>query len=188
MSIIWFCCPAFSTRERLPKNARGDLMQATYAAFCCSTYRRRTVQCGAWPEPVAILKRQFEQRGIPEAAIVMPPQICRTTDNVGVALRDWLKGRESTSLIVLGREFHGRYDRRVLNAELPSVEASKIKFAVLRTGVDENNWWQSREGIQLVFQNYAALAFEWWNGPAPACKPAWTLKEYESNLPALTDN
>jgi hypothetical protein len=125
---------------------------------------------------------------VPPAAIVVPPEPCHTTWDAAHALQLWLHKRPETRLIVADRLLRGRYDRRIFNAVLDARQAAGLQFRAMRSGVDENNWWHSREGIQLVFQNYAALAFDWWNGQSEQCKTPWTLEDFENGLPAPRDN
>lgn len=145
----------------------------------------RAVRCGAWPDPATSLRRQLLNRGLPSSAIIVLPQQCRTTSEAADALRPWLADRPAVRLMILGREFRGRADRRIFGSALDVRQSANLEFAAVHGGVDANNWWQSREGIQLVFQNYAALAFEWWNGQSTACRPAWTLAEFEQSLPQV---
>jgi hypothetical protein len=148
----------------------------------------RAVRCGAWPDRATTLRRTFAQRGVPPTAIIVPPGPCRTSWDVAHAVQLWLQNRPETRLIVMDRLLRGRYDRRIFNAVLDAPQAARLQFMAMRSGVDENNWWQSREGIQLVFQNYAALMFDWCNGQSEHCRDPWTLEEFESSLPTPTDH
>lgn len=144
----------------------------------------RGVACGAWIDPAGALRDDLIKRGVPASAIVVPPQICRTTWDAADAIGEWLKDRPPTQLLIIGPEFRGRTNRLIFNSVLSNEQSANIEYAAMRGGVDESNWWQSREGIQMVFQNYATLAFDWWNGKPKTCKPAWTLAEFERSLPA----
>jgi len=147
----------------------------------------RAVQCRAWPDRATALRRDLAHRGVPPAAIVAPPELCRTTWDAAHAIQVWLQKRPETRLIIVDLLWRGRYDRRIFNTVLDSRQAADLQFTAMRAGIDENNWWRSREGIQLVFQNYASLAFDWWNGESEQCKGPWTLEEFENSLPAPRD-
>ncbi len=144
----------------------------------------RGVACGAWTDPAISLRADLVKRGVPESAIVLLPNICRTTWDAASAVGDWLDDRRPTRLVIVGPEFRGRSNRLIFDSVLQKQQATRIEFAAVSDGIDQDNWWQSREGIQLVFQNYATLAFDWCGGKPKACKPAWTLAEFEKSLPA----
>lgn len=144
----------------------------------------RGVRCGAWPDRATALRRELERLGVPARAIVVPPEPCRTTWDAAQAMKRWLQNRPETRLIVVGRLMRGRYDRRIFNAVLDARQAADLQFTAARGGIDENNWWHSREGIQWIFQSYASLAFDWFGGHAEQCREPWTLEEFENSLPA----
>jgi hypothetical protein len=123
---------------------------------------------------------------VPSAAVILLPGPCRTTRDAAAAIRLWLEDRPKTRMLVLGRLLRGRCDRQVFNSVLDAQQSEGVEFAAIHTGVDQGNWWKSREGILLIFQNYAALAFNGWNGPSQPCRPAWTLEEFENSLPTLS--
>lgn len=148
----------------------------------------RAVRCGAWPDRAVGLRRKLTERGVPESAIVVPPEPCRTSREAAHALQNWLQGRPDTRLIVVDRLLRGRYDRRIFESILGAPRIADVRFMAMRGGVDENNWWHSREGIQLIFQNYAMLAFDWFNGDSAQCRGAWTLEEFEQSLPRPVAN
>jgi hypothetical protein len=148
----------------------------------------RAVRCGAWPDRATELRRDLEQRGVPPTAIVVPPGPCRTSRDAAETLRIWLQNRPATRLIVMDRLLRGRYDRRIFNAVFDTRQAAGLQFTAMRTGIDENNWWQSREGIQMIFQNYAALVFDGCSGQSEQCRDPWTMEEFERSLPLPRDN
>ena len=143
-------------------------------------------RCGAWSDWATALRRDLEKRGIAPGAIVVLPDECRTSWDAAESLQPWLEKRPETRLIVLERLMRGRHDWRILNSVLGGRQVANLQFSAIRGGIDENNWWQSREGIQLVFQNYAALAFDWCNGQSEQCGKPWTLEEFEHSLPPPT--
>ncbi len=132
----------------------------------------------------ASLRRDLARRGVPAAAIVVPPEPCRTTWEAAHAIQRWLQRRPETRLIIVDVLWRGRYDRRIFNTVLDTRQAADLQFTAIRGGIDENNWWHSREGIQLLFQNYTSLAFDWWNGESKQCEGQWTLEDFENSLPA----
>ena len=148
----------------------------------------RAVYCRAWPGRATALRGDLIQHGVPPSAIVVPPEPCRTTWDAAHALQHWLQNRPETRLILVDRLLQGRDDRRIIDSVLDARQTAGLQFIAMRGGFDENNWWHSREGIQLVFQNYAALVFDWWNGESEQCKGAWTLEEFENSLPSPKDN
>jgi len=148
----------------------------------------RAIQCGASPDRATALRRDLAGRGVPAAAIVAPPELCRTTWDAAHAIQLWLQKRPDTRLIIVDFLWRGRYDRRIFNAVLDSRQAANLQFSAIREGIDEKNWWHSRECIQLVFQNYASLAFDWWNGESEQCTGPWTLEDFENSLPAPRDH
>lgn len=147
----------------------------------------RAVRCGAWSDRATTLRRDLENRGIPPAAIVVPPGEVRTTWDAARTLQPWLEKRPETRLIVLERLMRGRHDWRIFNSVLGGRKVADLQFSAIRGVIDEDNWWRSREGVQTVFQNYAALGFDWWNGQAEPCKNPWTLEEFENSLPPPTE-
>jgi len=147
----------------------------------------RAVRCGAWPDRATELRGDLEQRGVPPEAIVVPPGECRTSWDAAESLQLWLEQRPKMRLIILERLLRGRHDRRILSTVLGGQQAAGLQFSAMRSGIDENDWWQSREGIQTVFQSYAALAFDWCNGRSEQCRNPWTLGEFENSLPPPTD-
>jgi hypothetical protein len=147
----------------------------------------RAVRCGAWPDRATALRRALAERGVPAAAIVVPPEPCRTSWDAAHAIQHWLQNRPDTRLIIEDRLLRGRYDRRIFDSVLDARQAADLQFTAVRSGVDENNWWQSREGIQLVFQNYVAIAFDWCHGESEQCSSPWTLEDFENSLSRPAD-
>jgi len=148
----------------------------------------RGVSNGIWPDLATSVRAELARRGVPPSSIVVLPTPSRTGWEAADTLHDWLKDRPDTRLIVMVREFHGRCDRRVFDLVLGGRRLAGLQFETVRGGIDETNWWHSREGIQLVFQNYVALMFDWWNGPSKPCKKPWTLEDFEKSLPAPTES
>jgi hypothetical protein len=148
----------------------------------------RAVRCRAWPDRATELCRDLARLGVPAAAIIVPPEPCRTSWDAAHAIQHWLQKRPETRLLVMDRLLRGRYDRRIFNTVLDARQAAALQFTALRSGVDENNWWHSREGIQLIFQNYGELAFDWCSGQSEPCKDPWILEDFERSLPAPTDH
>lgn len=144
----------------------------------------RSVQCGAWPDFESSARTVLRQRGLSDQAIVFLDGESRTSWDAARALAKWLESRPGLRLDVLCQRFRGRYERTVFGNVLSPEAMEQLHFSAVWSDVDETNWWNDREAIQLVFQNYARLFFIWLNGESQADTGPWTLQQYEQSLPS----
>jgi hypothetical protein len=143
----------------------------------------RSEQCGAWPHFDIAIGDYLKSRGIADSSIVVLPGPSRTSFEAGRVLAQWLAARPTSRLDVLCRPLDGRYERQVLGTVLPREAFAQFHFSATEDRIDATNWWHDREGIQMVFQSYVQLAYITLHGETHSALPAWTLEQYEQNLP-----
>jgi hypothetical protein len=143
----------------------------------------RSERCGAWPRCDVAISNYLKSRGLADSAIVVLRGPSRTSWDAGRALAPWLAVRPTLHLDVACRPLGGRYEKAVLAAVLPRDEFAQLHFGATEDRFDETNWWHDREGIQMVFQSYVQLAYIAIHGETHSALPAWTLAQYEQNLP-----
>ncbi len=143
----------------------------------------RAVRAGALPELTTVVRRELAARGVPVEMITVLPGPSHDAWDAARSLQAWLRGREDIRLIVLCPRFRGREERRIMETVLPTDEAVAVSYAAPQGPIDENNWWRSREGIQILFSDYVRLAFVVCNGESPPCVGQWTMEQFERRLP-----
>ena len=143
----------------------------------------RGVRCGAWPDYETVVRRYLQAKGISAAAITFVPGSSRNSWDAARALGNWCGSRKPARLEILCEQFRGRYERHIFAAAFPGEMAGQLHFVTAAGHIDASRWWCDREGIQVVFQNYARLAFVALNGEAKSGGEEWTFDQYEQSLP-----
>jgi hypothetical protein len=142
----------------------------------------RGERSGAWPDYESAVRADLKGRGIAERSIVFVPGPSRNSWEAAHALGQWLSDRPMPRLDVLCPRFRGRYERHVFATVLPSDVVAGLHFAAAAGRIDETNWWEEREGIQMVFQGYVELVFIALNGEPQQSGQEWTFEQYERSL------
>ena len=148
----------------------------------------RAVRSAGFHDQQTIVRGELAAKGVPAGAVEVLPGPGHNAWGAADSLDRWLRGHPDARLVVPCERFRGRCEQRIMATVLPPTDAAQLSFAAVPgSAVDEANWWQSREGIQIVFQNYIRLAAIACNGRPPDCAGTWTVEEFEESLPKATD-
>ncbi len=143
----------------------------------------RSVKVGAWPDFETAARRALRRRGLADSAIVFIAGENRTSWDAARSLERWLAGHGNARLDMLCQPLRGRYERSVFASVLTERAMQQLHFCAAAGPIDESNWWQSREGIQVLFQNYARLGFLIFNGESVTATDQWNYEQFEESLP-----
>jgi len=98
-------------------------------------------------------------RGVPSEAIELIGHDCHNTFHEAEALRGFLQTSPETRVLVVTSSFHTRRVRWTMRRVLGDQSAQVVVVSAPEDGVSPHDWWQSRQGFQLVAAEYCKLAF-----------------------------
>ena len=143
----------------------------------------RLVQYGILPPGHELARHELRERGVPDDAIVVLPEVAREEWKPYQSLDGWMTKQPEAHVLVLADRYGSRNLRYVLDRTLGS-QASRVSIRALADRrYDETNWWQSRKGIKSTCTAYLALLYAWINGPPTTFyEDTWDPDHYEKQL------
>jgi uncharacterized SAM-binding protein YcdF (DUF218 family) len=131
-----------------------------------------------------LIARDLETRGVPTTAIVGFPQQANNTREEAQALRDLVRQRGWSRVLVVTSNYHARRARYIFSKVFPP-QVAVLVIAARDRDFDPDRWWETRQGTKIFFletTGYLAAIWDFWNGdragapsnisPVPASTPA----------------
>ncbi len=108
-----------------------------------------------------LMRRDLEQRGVPDSAIVPYPRPVGNTREEAEALRKLAIERGWRHVLVVTSNYHTRRTHFIFNRVWPK----DFDFRVISahdTDFDPDSWWRTREGLKLVFHETLGIVVAAW--------------------------
>ena len=119
-----------------------------------------------WPSETETTLEILAARGVPRDSVLMLDfaggGVASTFDEA-VRLRDYLRDKPGTSVIVVTNSYHTRRARWTLERALGDLPVTIIMAGAPHPEFDETNWWRSEIGMILVFEEYVKFFHTWMN-------------------------
>lgn len=146
-----------------------DNLQGDRASRAAELYRAhwapRVVASGRPLRPYIsipdLMRRDLEQRGVPESAIVTYPRPVGNTREEAEALRQLAVERGWRHVLVVTSNFHTRRSHFIFARVWPHDYDFRV-ISAHDSGFDPDSWWRSREGVKLVFHEALGLVVAAW--------------------------
>ncbi|MBI3404294.1 MAG: YdcF family protein [Acidobacteria bacterium] len=140
--------------ERATKAA--DLFRERWAAH--------VIASGRYIRPYATIAdleaRDLAEHGVPQEAIVHFPNYAENTREEALAIRNLLRQRGWTRVIVVTSASHSRRARYIFQHVLTGVEMRMV--AAPEAAYDPNSWWESRSGWKRFLYESLGMIMALW--------------------------
>ena len=146
-----------------------DNFQADRAARAAELYRAhwapRIVASGRPLRPYItipdLMRRDLEQRGVPDSAIVSYPNPVENTREEAEALRKLAIDRDWRHVLVVTSNYHTRRTRFIFYRIWPKDYDFRV-IAAHDSEFDPDSWWRTRSGLKLVFHETVGIVVAAW--------------------------
>ncbi len=177
-----------------------DNFSAERASRAAEMYRARwaprIVASGRYLRPYAsvadLMHRDLLERGVPEQAIVRFPHRAASTREEAAALRDLLRQRGWTTVLIVTSNSHTRRARYIIR----NVFGPEMVFRVIAardSAYDPDSWWQQRSGWKVFLYEFVGSIVALWEasladpprvpsspGTSPAPAPGFPANSFRS--------
>ena len=146
-------------------------------------YRQRLVQIGEQPSQEAIDRRELASRGVPAIAVIVIPASAQNAWEEAQCVTLWMASRPDAEVLLLCDQFDSRRQRRIVDSVMDASHAKRIHVhALADRRHNENDWWQSRDGVKHVTLSFLELIYAWCRGSPGEATETWTPDGYEQAL------
>jgi len=108
-----------------------------------------------------LMRRDLEQRGVPESAIISYPRPVGNTREEAQALRQLAVERGWRHVLVVTSNYHTRRSRFILHRVWPHDYDFRI-ISAHDSEYDPDSWWRTRGGLKIVFHETLGFIVAAW--------------------------
>jgi len=108
-----------------------------------------------------LMRRDLEQRGVPDSAILSYPRPVENTREEAEALRKLAMERGWRHALIVTSSYHTRRTRFIFNRVWPKDYEFRV-IAAHDSDFDPDSWWRTREGLKLVFHETVGIVVAAW--------------------------
>jgi uncharacterized SAM-binding protein YcdF (DUF218 family) len=125
----------------------------------------RVVASGRYLRPYAsiaeLMEHDLVERGVPASAVVQFPHRARDTQEEAADLAPFLASHGWKKILVVTSNYHTRRAEYIFARSLDEGTELGVLAAQGRD-YDPDNWWKTRQGVRLFFQESAGMVVAMW--------------------------